>query len=92
MNLEPQSGDAAVLLVRGQEFVEVLDKEDDALILMKPTGEEFCALVTELAGFVPVQAKRIIKPSGERMYFAPGKVHAHNYTGVTWYTTGGVHA
>jgi hypothetical protein len=87
-----QYGEPAVLLVREQEFFEIIEKEDDALVLMRPTREEFCALVTDLVGFVPVQAKRIIKPSGERMYFAPGKAHAHNYTGVTWYTTGGVHA
>lgn len=87
-----QHGDAAVLLVRGQEFYEVLERESDAVYLVAPSGEESVRLLSELVGFVPVEAKRIVKPSGERMYYAPGKVHAHNYTGVTWYTVGGVHA
>jgi len=84
--------DSAVLLVRGQEFYEVLEREGDAVYLVSPAGEESVKLLSELSGFAPVEAKRIVKPTGERMYYAPGKVHAHNYTGVTWYTVGGIHA
>ncbi len=87
-----QNGDTAVLLVREQEFFEVLEREGDAVYLRYPDGREDVKLLSELSGFALVEAKRIEKPGGEFMYYAPGKQHQFNMTGVNWYTKGGVRA
>ena len=86
-----QQTNLAVLLVRGQEFFEVLEREDDAVYLRYPNGEEDVKLLSELSGFTLVEAKRIEKPGGEFVYYAAGAQHKLNYTGVKWYTKGGVH-
>lgn len=86
------NGVPTVLLVKDQLFFEIVWKEGDTLELLDAANQRTMAKVGDMAGFAPVQATRVIKGNGERVYYAVGVKHQFNMTGVTWYTKGGIHA
>lgn len=86
------SGVPAVILVKDQLFFEVAKKEGDTLELVDASGGRVVSKVADMTGFAPVQVTRIVKGNGERMYYADGKKHQFNMTGVSWFFKGGVHA
>lgn len=86
------NGASTVLLVKDQLFFEIIRKDGNMLELLDAANQRTMTTVEDMAGFAPIQATRVIKGNGERVYFAPGKKHQFNMTGVTWYTKGGIHA
>lgn len=91
-------GERCVLLVRDQQYVEIIESFTDcntgraALGVMFPTGREDCAYKDDLfaTGWLPVTTTKVIKGDGSWMYFAPGTPGPRNMTGTQWFTRGGV--
>jgi NAD(P)H-hydrate repair Nnr-like enzyme with NAD(P)H-hydrate dehydratase domain len=85
-------GEKCVLLVKEQQFGEVVATDATTCTVLLPDGRDSFVKKSEIAegAFSAVPATKIFKGDGTWMYFAPGTVTKINPTGTQWYTRGGV--